>query len=224
MGSLIRLDGGDEPLEVVGVVKDIKYRSVAEPPLPYLFLPFGQHVEGAMSVHLRTNADVNSVARALVDDFRRLEPDLPVSYFGPIQLSQRVGDFARRFLGTILTVSGALALLLAAVGLYGTTAHTVARRLPEMGIRIAIGARVGDIRRLVVIGALKVGLVGLGLGLLIAAGLGRLAGGLLFGVPPVHIPTFLTVALILLLVSVLAALGPARKAGKSDPMNALRAD
>lgn len=113
---------------------------------------------------------------------------------------------------------------LAAVGLYGTTSHTVTRRLPEMGIRIAIGARVGDIRRLVVIGALKVGLVGLGLGLLIAAGLGRLAGGLLLGVPPVHIPTFLTVASVLLLVSVLAALGPARKAGKSDPMNALRAE
>ncbi len=124
----------------------------------------------------------------------------------------------------ILTVSGALALLLAAVGLYGATAHTVARRLPEMGIRMAIGARGHDIRRLVVTGALKVGLVGLGLGLLIAAGLGRLAGGLLFGVRPVHIPTFLIVALVLLLVSVLAALGPAWKAGKSDPMNALRAE
>ncbi len=127
-----------------------------------------------------------------------------------------------RALGGMVTLFGAVAVLLAAIGIFGVTSTLVVQRTREIGIRMAVGAHAGDVLRLVAGSALRMGVVGVALGLVAAAGLSRVIAGFLFGVDPVDLLVYGGLALGLLLVSVLAALLPARRAARVDPARVLR--
>jgi predicted permease len=217
-----RIGWPDAWREVVGVARDGKYGSLGEEPQPYFYVPLAQRPETDLTLHVRTT-DAAGTQRALQSLVRDLDADLPVrgttmeAQLGFALLPQRLG-------ATLLGVFGALGATLAAVGLWGVLAFLVSQRAREIGVRIALGAAGRDVRRLVVGRALRLAGIGVAIGLGLAGIAGRLAGGLLFGVAPADPITFLTVPLVLGVVTVAASWWPAHRATTVDPMTALRSD
>jgi ABC-type antimicrobial peptide transport system permease subunit len=144
--------------------------------------------------------------------------------FGPQSMEQIIADSLaqRRFSMILLGGFAALALLLASVGIYGVISHVVGQRTHEIGIRMALGARRPDVLRLILVGAGRLAMIGVSIGLVSALGLTRLMGNLLYGVSPRDPLTFIAVPAILISVALLASFLPARRATKVDPMTALR--
>ena len=208
--------------EIVGVVRDSKYRTIGEALRPTAYVPLTQNHETGMALHVRAIGNPASVAGAVRRQVQELDQNLPVTNLRP--LSDVLGSslFAARMGAVMLAVFGLLALVLAAVGLYGVMSYTVARRTREIGIRMALGARTGNVLRLV----LKEGmaLVGGGVvaGLIVAAAVTRLLASFLYGVSPLDAVTFVAIPLVLGFVALLATYLPARRATKVDPMVALR--
>lgn len=209
---------------VVGVVGDMRRQGLEREPFPQMFVPLAQTSPShTVDVFMRTYSDdsmvIAGVVRAAV---RRVEKNAPV--YRVVPLEQQFGTYLaqRRFLTWLLTGFSLVALLMAAVGIYGLIEYSVATRTQEIGIRIAMGAEDGEIFRMILGEGLKLGLSGLILGLLGALWLGRVSTSLLFGVPPTDPLTFVVVSLLLIAVAVAACLFPARRAMKSEPIVALR--
>lgn len=219
-----RLRSGGMWREVVGVVPDIKYYSLGEEPLPYLYFPFQQSNQSAMALHLRTEGDPGVLVESVRQRVRELDPALPL--FDVRTMQQQLGTalLPSRLIAGILAGFGGLALVLAAVGLYGTIAYTVGQRTHELGIRMALGAGSPAILRLVLRQAAIATSIGLLLGLLGGMAIGRLAAGVLYGVDPLDAPAVGGAVLAITLVSALATLVPSRRATAIDPVDALRAD
>jgi ABC-type antimicrobial peptide transport system permease subunit len=154
--------------------------------------------------------------------FQELDPDLPIAETMPITDHLEQAVFAQRIAATLLAIFGALALTLAAVGLYSVMAYAVSQRTHEMGIRLALGASPGELRRMIVGTGMKVAGIGLVLGAAAAAGVSRLLASLLNGVSPTDPLTFAVVLTTLAAVAFLAAFIPARRASSVDPIVALR--
>jgi putative ABC transport system permease protein len=152
---------------------------------------------------------------------RSLDPELPVDFRTLDQIFSSSLD-QRRFSLVIFGAFGVVALLLAAMGIYGVTAYAVAQRTQEIGIRMALGARVIDVLRLILRSAMALALVGAAIGLVGALALTRLMSALLFGVTPTDLPTFAMVVIGLIVVALIACYLPARRATKVDPLVALR--
>ena len=216
------ITAGTERVEVVGVAKDGKYRSLNESPRPYMYFPLAQRYRSSLKLHVRSNAESGAILNAIREVFRELDPDLPVTETMPIAGHLEQAVFAQRIAATMLAIFGALALTLAAVGLYSVMAYAVSQRTHEMGIRLALGASPGELRRMIVGSGMKVAAVGLALGAIAAAGVSRLLTSLLNGVSPTDPVTFAVVLGTLASVAFIAALVPARRASRVDPIVALR--
>ena len=217
---------GDSPplFEIVGVVRDIKYRSTTEPPRPYMYLSFAQEYRGLMTLHLRATGDEQLVLRSILEAARVSEPNLPTDNVGPITNTMGSHTTGQRLIGGVLGVAGGIALLLAAIGLYAVVAYAASQRTREFGVRVALGARSGDVARFVLWQGLKLCGVGLGVGLVVSYGATRVISRMLFGVSATDPLTYAGVVSIIVGIALAASYVPARRATRADPVAALRAE
>ncbi|MBI3666143.1 MAG: ABC transporter permease [Acidobacteria bacterium] len=207
---------------VIGVARDSKYLSLRENALPYIYLPLLQQYEPMMTLHVKTAGDPMSLLVAVRGEIQSMNPDLPL--FEIRTLAEHMGGsvFGERMASTMLGVFGALALLLASVGLYGVMSYAVSQRTHEVGVRMALGAEQGDILRLILRQGLMLVLMGIGVGVAAAWAVSRFLSGFLYGVSATDLATFAGVSTLLAAVAMLACYLPARRATKVDPMTALR--
>ena len=208
---------------VVGVVGDMRRQAPEREPVLQIFEPLAQNPPRSVDIFIRTSsADPLAMAGALRAAVRRVEKHAPI--FGVAPLEEQLGTYLaqRRFQTSLLTGFSIVALLMAAVGIYGLIQYSIATRTQEIGLRIAMGAQAGDIFRMIIREGLTLSLTGLALGLVGAWWLGRAGSSLLFGVTPTDPLTFATVSLLLTAVAAAACYFPARRAMKVDPIVALR--
>ena len=209
---------------VVGVVGDMRRQGLEREALPQIFVSLAQnHPPSNVALFIRTSSDDPlTMAGALRAAVSRVERDAPI--FGVAPLEQRFGAYLtqRRFQTALLTGFSVVALLMAAVGIYGLIQYSIATRTREIGLRVALGARPVDILRMIIREGLTLSLAGVGLGLVGALWLGGAASSLLFGVTATDPVTFITVSLVLTAVSIAACYFPARRAMRLDPIVALR--
>ena len=214
---------GDLDVEIVGLVEDAKYNKVKDEAPPQFFIPYRQDDSiGSICFYLRTAQAPATVVASIPGVVARLDPNLPVDNLKTMPQQVRDNTFLDRLLTTLSAAFAVLATLLAAVGLYGVLAYTVAQRTREIGLRMALGADGGRVRRMVLAQVGRLTLVGGLAGLAAAIALGRVAGSLLYGLSG-HEPAIFTAASALLaLVALGAGLAPAIRASRTDPMHALR--
>jgi putative ABC transport system permease protein len=226
VGAFVRLgpDPSEPWAEVIGVVGDVRQNGAAVDARPTAYTFALQDYWSGRDLLVRVRGDPSVVAAAARDAVRQLDPHLPVSR---MQAMTEVADEIlanRRAPMMLMSAFAALAVLLAAVGVYGVMSHLVTARTREFGVRMALGAPRGAVLRLVVGQGLATTGVGLAVGLAVAAATTRLLSGLLFGVRPLDPLTFSAVPAVLLIVGVVACWLPARRATRVDPMAALRTD
>ncbi len=208
---------------VVGVVADMRRQGQERETVPQMFVSLAQDPPGSVDILIRTSSDDPlTMAGALRAAVRRVERNAPI--YGVAPLEQQLGAYLtqRRFQTVLLTGFSVVALLLAAIGIYGLIQYSIATRTQEIGLRQAIGAPAGDIFRMIIGEGLKLSLTGLALGLVGAWWLGRAVSGLLLGVTASDPLTFATVSLLLTAVAIAACYFPARRAMTVDPIVALR--
>ncbi len=223
----IALNGRGEPWRtVVGVVPDLAMEHVATSDEGAgFYLPLSQQGSAVVNLVIETrDPDPLTITQRARDHVAAMDGDLPIYYVYSMERAVEIVGFFPRFFAATFSIFGLCALLLASVGIYGVLALSVARRTPEIGIRMALGARPGSVLGLVFRQGLAELLCGLALGLLLAWPTARLLGGVLVGVDPQDPPTFLGVALLLTAVSLLACWFPARRASRTDPVTAIRYD
>jgi putative ABC transport system permease protein len=211
-------------------VGDVRHRGLDAEPRPEIYLPHAQFPAGTgtplrtMRVVLRARGDPDALAAPLRAALAELDPDIPLTAVQTMEDALGVWAAERRL--TMLVVAGfaLLALALGAVGVYGVMAHLVTQRTREIGIRIALGAVPREILGLVLSQGVRLALLGVAAGLLVALGVSRLLTRLLFEIEPTDTPTFVATALGLALVAVAASLIPAVRAVRTDPVDALRSE
>ena len=209
---------------VVGVAGDMRRQGLEREALPQVFVPLAQnHPPGNVALFIRTSSDDPlAMAGALRAAVRRVEKNAPI--YGVALLEQQLGTYLtqRRFQTSLLTGFSVVALLMAAVGIYGLIQYSIATRTQEIGLRMALGAPAGDIFRMIIREGLMLSLTGVAIGLVGASWLGRAGSSLLFGVTAGDPLTFTTVSLLLTAVAMAACYFPARRAMRVDPILALR--
>jgi predicted permease len=223
LGRTLRLD--DDTFEVVGVARDAKYDEPTEDPRSFLFVPLAQYSTlDRDTVIVRTTTAPALVATALQAQIRALDPALPV--FDVRSFDGVLKDRAdkQRGISALFAGFGLLALLLAALGLYGVMAYAVTRRTREMGVRLALGATPGQLTRLIARDGLRLALMGVAIGGTLALPLANVLGALVFGVQIADLAAFAGTCALLVAVALVAALLPARRAARLDPIVALRSD
>jgi predicted permease len=223
IGQRVRVLMG-QPLtwEIVGVVKDSKYRSLGEDSIPYVFLPYLQSPQPAMAVHVRTSGKPKELATAVRREVHALDPNLPAFNVMSLQDNVDISLFPARFGAFLLGVFGFLALLIASIGIYGVMSCAVSERTHEMGIRMALGARAGDVLRLVISRGMWLAVVGVLIGAGLALGATRVIRSYLYDVSATDPFTFVGIGLLLIAVALWACYVPARRATKVDPLVALK--
>jgi predicted permease len=207
---------------VVGVVKDVKYFRLTEPPQNQAYLAFAQAPTGFMTVVVRAAGDPSIAAQSIRGVVRAIDPNQPVSRIVSITTQIEERGSPQKILMQIIAFFGALALFLAAIGIYGVMAYSVSQRTQEIGIRMALGARGGDVLGLIVRQGMTMVMGGLAAGLAGAVGMARLLSGFLFGVGPGDPVAFSSTIAVLAAVALLACWIPARRAARVDPLVALR--
>lgn len=222
LGKIVQTAGEDR--QVIGVVETGKYRSLGEEPSEYMWLPHEELFRTGMTLVARTRGAPDNVLAEVRRLVRELDPDLPV--FDVQTMENRMGIvlLPARLGGTVLGLFGLLGLTLAAVGIYGVMAYSVAQRRRELGIRVALGADRGMVLRLVLGEGMRLAVVGTLLGLAGAAAAARLVQGLLYNVSALDPVAFGGVPAVLLAVAAAAVYLPARRAAGADPMRALRGE
>jgi putative ABC transport system permease protein len=223
LGKRLSLSGSRGPWrEIIGVTRDSKYVTLGEAPGPFAYLPLAQNHETGMTLLVRASGDPSGISASVRQTIQSLEPNLPVANVRP--LSELIGNslYAARMGAVLISVFGLLALLLAGIGLYGVMAYAVAERTREIGIRMALGARAGDVLRLVLGEATVLMAVGAALGLLGALAATRLLKSFLYEISTTDMTTFGVTTIVLAAVALFAGFIPARRAAKVDPMIALR--
>ncbi|HET6229022.1 MAG TPA: ABC transporter permease [Longimicrobiaceae bacterium] len=225
VGKHFRIGGEGPDYEVVGVARDYRYMGLSEPIRPFVYLAAAQAPEEGRETTLLVRADDPAkVAGPLRQAVREMDPALPVYDVRTLAGYVEQQLEPKRAGGTVLTLFGGLALMLAALGVYGVMAYSVAQRTREIGVRVALGARAKDVMRHFVGEGARLAAWGIGVGTLLAAGVTRLLSSVLLGVTATDFATFAGVALLLAAAAVLASWIPARRAMRVDPMVALRQD
>jgi putative ABC transport system permease protein len=223
LGKRLRLGFGRLEGEIVGVVGDVRGNSLSTPGIPEYYIPQSHAASGDMSLVVRTSTtDPAALTPAVRDVVRQMDKDQPLYEVRTMGALVSRSMARQRFSTTLIGVFAALALALAAVGIFSVMSYSVAQRRHEIGIRMALGAQSRDILRMVLGRGMTLTLVGVGLGLAASYGLTRLMSSLLFGVSATDPLTFGGVAVLLASVALLACYAPARRATKVDPMVALR--
>lgn len=225
LGRKIRMEA-NRPLqgEIVGVVGDVRLVGLAEAPRAQLYWPMAQSPFGLASVLVKTSGRPEAFVAPVKEAIAVVDPTLPVAKIA--SLDEIVGDALRRprFTFVLLGAFAFTAALLAGLGLFGVLSYSVAQRLPEMGVRLALGAQPGDVARLILREGAGVAAVGTLAGLLGALALAGLLGGLLYETNPRDPLAFAAVAAFVVVMTLLAAALPARRASRVNPLHALRAE
>jgi predicted permease len=227
LGRRFRMNGESGPLvEVVGIARDSKYRNVLANSTPYLYRPLAQSYISIETLQVRTEGEPESMVRSVEEQVHSLAPGLPV--FGVETMEQALnsgltgGLYVFHLAAYLAAALGILGLILALVGVYGVISYSTSRRTHEIGIRMALGARPGDIWRIVFRQGLAIVVLGALIGILAALGLTRAMASFLYGVNAHDPLTYLAVTFLISAVTLLACYIPARRATKVDPMEALR--
>jgi len=208
--------------EVVGEVADSVQFAIGEEPQPIAYLPLTQVYSPFATLHVRTTGDPQSLVGPVREQVQSLDRNLALTGVATIGEALSQGLWAPRMGAILLGVFGALALVLAAVGIYGVLSYSVSQRTQEVGLRMALGATQGQVLRLMVRQGMSLALIGVVIGIAAALGLTHFLASLLFGVKPTDLLTYLTVPVALSSVAFLATYLPARRATRVDPMVALR--
>ena len=225
LGKVIRF--GPNASEVIGIVADAKYNSINERPLPQLFVPMARSEVSTLRLFVRTSGEPGALVADVRSAIRTLDPNLPVYDARTMSEHMQGAVFAQRMAANLLGAMGVLALLLAAIGLYGVMAYAVGQRTQEMGIRLALGASPGSLLSMIVGQGMRLTTAGLVIGLVLALGAFGSIGAvrtLLPGISPLDPITFVAVPVTLAAIALLATWLPARRAGRVDPLVALRVD
>ena len=227
LGERVALEEDGGWMEIVGVVGDVRHFGLDEPVRPMLYTPMtgpaaSRSTLASMAVVARTSGNPAALAPAVRAVVTELDPNVPVTRART--LASVVGEsmVTTAFTLALLGVAAGIALLLGAVGIYGVIAYVVSQRTREFGVRMALGARAGDVRAMVVRQGLAVSAVGIGVGIVGAVLATGFLESLLFGVPTRDPLTFAAVVLLLGGVATLASYLPARRATRVDPVRALR--
>jgi putative ABC transport system permease protein len=211
-----------QELEIVGIVGDVRQLGLDAPPYPELFMPYTQWPSNEMALVLRTASEPSSLIPVVKKEIWRVDPDQPVTNIKTMDELVSTEASGRRFVLQLIGAFAAIALVLAAVGIYGVVSHGTRQRTHEIGIRMALGARRQQIMWLVARENTRWLLIGITTGVASALALTRLLAAYLYAVRPTDPLTFVVVSLLLLAVALLAVYIPARRATKVDPMVALR--
>jgi putative ABC transport system permease protein len=232
LGHYLAGDGKDNPdAEIVGVVAHVKHFGLdaVERIQPQMYLPFNQAPDDIlpflaprMNLIIRTSADPLNLTAAVRREVQALDPNQPVYNVSTMERTIEQSLDTQRLSMTLLAILASLALILAAVGIYGVMSYTVSQRTHEIGIRLAIGAQPRDVFRLVLGQGMTLTLIGVVVGLMGAFGLTRLMTRMLFGVEPTDPTTFAAIAILLIGVALVACYLPGRRATRVDPLVALR--
>lgn len=223
LGQRVSLRGQEGPWqEIVGIVRDSKYAALGEPALPVIYLPLGQNHETGMTLYVRTSVPPETLIRSVRHEIQAIDPNLPVPNIQTMTQTIGTSLYAARMGAWLLAAFGALALLLAAIGIYGVLSFSVSRRTREMGVRFALGADSrGVFLQVVRDGMLLVcGGIAIGLGGGLAAA--RSLASFLYGVSTWDPSTFVAMTVVLLAVAFAACAVPARRAMRLNPITALR--
>lgn len=212
----------DMPIEIVGIAGDVRHRGPAAAARPTVYRPVRQYARSSMTFVLRTTGDPSTALRPAADVIHQLDPKQPVA--NAMRMDDVVARaLARPRLAAALAVAlGGLALIVAVIGVYGVLSYRVSQRVREFAVRVALGAKPGSIRRLVLREGALVMAGGLAAGLTLAPAATQLFRGALFGVEPTDMAAYLAATTILATATVAACLVPARRAMRSDPMTVLR--
>ena len=223
VGRRVSFGGTTGPfLSIVGVVQDGKYFSISEEPRSFLWEPLSQNYSTVGSLVIRTSGDPQSVIAAARGAIKALDPNLPLFDVKTLTEHMRLPLFPARIAATVLGAFGLVALMLAAIGIYGVTAYSVAQRTREIGIRMALGAQLSDVLKLILSNGVKLTIIGVAIGLAGAFLLTSALTSLLSGVSATDPATFIFVSFLLVAVALLASYLPARRATKVDPLVAPR--
>jgi len=222
VGKQLNSDLTHEWFTVVGVSRDSKVNALNEKPTPFVYLPLYQVYRSTLIVVTRTNGDPLASGKTVEKTIHELNADLAVFDITTLELREQIASFPQRIAGTFVGAFGLLALVLAAVGIYGVTSYTTRQRTHEIGIRMTLGASKRDVLRLVIGNGLRLTLIGVGLGLAASFTLTRFLTSMLLGVTSTDALTFSSVAFLLCAVALFACFLPARRAMRVDPMVALR--
>ncbi len=223
IGQRLRVAGGDASWrEVVGVARTSRYDELTESPFDFIYLPIAQSPPAQLSLVARARAGAGPILPALEGVVRLLDPQLPLADARTFEqvIVRSVGK--QRAASALLSVLGGLALLLATLGIYGVMSHATILRVKEIGIRMALGARAPDVRRLFVRESLKLCLIGVAIGAAAATVISKLISGFLFGLAAGDAVTFLIGALVMCGAAVLATYLPARRAARVSPLVVLK--
>jgi predicted permease len=214
---------GDLDTEIIGVVPDTKYSEVKQEPPPLFFRPYRQNEDvGFLSFYVRSALAPEQLLAAIPPVMARLDPDLPVENLRTMPQQVRENVFLDRLISTLSAAFASLATLLAAIGLYGVLAYTVAQRTREIGLRMALGADGAQVRGMVLRQVAWMTAIGGAIGLVGAIAIGRLAQSLLFELEGTDPVALVGAAAVLAAVALVAGVIPARRASRVDPMAALR--
>jgi putative ABC transport system permease protein len=224
IGKRISSNGDEGPwASIVGVVRHVYRSGPKSEGEPQIYFPFRQRTQTPMTYALRTTVDPLSITRTVRGVVSAIDPDLPIARVASMATLESSALARDRFNALILAIFAGTALLLAAIGLYGVMAYLVSQRQGEMGIRMALGSRPGDVARLVIGDGMRMALAGIVVGTLASLVLSSALEGLLYGISPTDPVTYAVIAATLAIVALFASALPARRATKADPASALRA-
>jgi putative ABC transport system permease protein len=208
--------------EIIGVVADHKHLGLDTAVEPVAYWPHPELVYSGMTLMLRTRTDASAFAAAARNIIHTLDPQQPIGEVSTMESLLATSVARSRFSASLLTVFSIVALVMAAVGIYGVMSYSVLQRTHEIGVRMALGAQRLDVLKLIVTKGILLGAIGVAAGLAASFGLTRLISTLLFEVTATDTATFVAVSVVLFLVTLIACYVPARRATKVDPLKALR--
>jgi predicted permease len=227
IGQIVK--GGGVTYRIIGVVANIKSRTLGEETRPVLYRSLNQNITGdpsfnGYSLIVRSDTDPANLTAGVRREIASLDPSLAIFNIQTMTEHLRDALFLPRLAGTLFGVFGGIGLLLAAIGLYGVMSYSVSRRTQEIGIRMALGAQIGAVQRMIVAQGMRLVIIAVALGLPVAFALARFSTSILYGVRPHDLATFTAVPLFLTLVTLTACWIPSRRASRIDPIKALRCD
>ena len=224
IGKTVRLSDDGPPMEVVGVVANGTYERFGERPISFLYRAVAQSYSPGVTVMARADGGAAVALDAIRRELQGMDANLAPEQAMPLESLIGVSLFPQRVAAFFIGGFGVLGLLLACIGIYGVLAYQVGQRTREIGVRVALGARAGDVVRMVVRHGFKITALGAVIGLLLAVAATRLLSSLLYGVSATDPLTFTAVPAVMLVVALVASWLPARRAARVDPMEALRAE
>jgi putative ABC transport system permease protein len=222
LGKRITFDEGESWISIAGVIDDVKQLGLDSSAQPEVYFPYAQVASASMSIVVRTASNPLSMAGALKGQIQEIDKDLPIAEVKTMEQLLSDSVSGPRFNMLLLTVFAVVALVLAAVGIYGVMSYSVSQRTHEIGIRMALGAQTSEVLKLVIRQGMLLTLAGLATGVVASLLLTQLMSSMLFGVAATDPGTFTAVLLLLAGVALGACFLPARRAAKVEPMEALR--